>query len=68
MSVYELNTEQYNSVEYFRNSPMALIHWFVFQKVSSNQIYSFWFVESNGLQAETKLVLSVYKKMKSTLK
>jgi len=68
MTISQLKTDQYNSVEYFRNSPMGLIHWFVFQKVSSNQIYSFWFVESKGLQAETKLVLSAYTKMKSTLK
>ena len=68
MTISELKTDKYNSVEYFRNSPIGKIHWFVFQKASSNQIYSFWFVESKGLQAETKLVFSAYTKMKSTLK
>ena len=68
MTIYELNTDKYNSVEYFRNSPMGVIHWFVFQKVSTKQIYSFGFMESKGLQAETKLALTAYTKMKSTLK
>ncbi|WP_434139783.1 hypothetical protein [Photobacterium leiognathi] len=64
----ELKTNKYNSVEYFRNSPIGKIHWFVFQKISSNQIYSFWFIENKGLQTETKQALSSYQKMKSTLK
>jgi len=68
MSIYKLNTVKYNSVEYVRNSPMGLIHWFVFQKVTSNQIYSFWFLETKGLQAENQLALSAYTKMKSTVK
>lgn len=68
MTIFELKTDQYNSVEYFRNSPLGLIHWFVFQKASSNQIYSFWFVEKKELQAETKLAFSAYTKMKTTLK
>ena len=68
MTISKLKTDKYNSVEYFRNSPIGKIHWFVFQKASSNQIYSFWFMESKGLQAETKQALSAYQKMKSTLK
>jgi hypothetical protein len=68
VSISELKTDKYNAIEYFRNSPIGLIHWFVFQKVSSNQIYSFWFVENKNLQAENKLVLTAYRQMKSTLK
>jgi hypothetical protein len=68
MTISKLKTDKYNSVEYFRNSPIGKIHWFVFQKASSNQIYSFWFMESKGLQAETKQAMSAYQKMKSTLK
>jgi len=68
MTIYELNTDKYNTVEYIRNSPLGVIHWFVFQKVSTKQIYSFWFMGSKGLQAETKQALSAYEKMKSTLK
>lgn len=68
IKISELKTDKYNSVEYFRNSPIGKIHWFVFQKISSNQIYSFWFIENKGLQTETKQALSSYQKMKSTLK
>ena len=68
MTISELKTDKYNSVEYFRNSPTGKIHWFVFQKASSNQIYSFWFMESKRLEAETKQALLAYQKMKSTLK
>ncbi|PSV30678.1 hypothetical protein C9J44_15615 [Photobacterium sp. GB-27] len=68
ITISEQHTDKYNSVEYIRNSPLGIIHWFVFQKVSTRQIYSFWFMESKGLQAETKQALSAYESMKSTLK
>lgn len=68
MTISELKTEKYDSVEYCRSSPIGKINWFVFQKASSNQIYSFWFIENKGLQTETKQALSAYQKMKSTLK
>ncbi|WP_318493446.1 hypothetical protein [Photobacterium leiognathi] len=68
IKTFESQNNNYASVEYFRNSPLGKSHWFVFQKASSNQIYSFWFIENKGLQAESILALSSYQKMKSSLK
>ena len=60
--------QQYSSAEFIRNSRFGNMHWFIFQKASSNQIYAFWLVESTSLESENKQALAAYETMKTTLK
>lgn len=67
ITTQEVKLDGYTAFEITRHSPYQVIHWYLFQKHPSQQVYSFWLTENKSLKAENKQALAAYELMKNSL-